>query len=283
MIGRVCVVTGATSGIGRVTAEALAARGATVLVVGRDPARVRSTVDAIRAATGNPAIEGFVADLSSQTAVRRLADDVAARHDRVNVLVNNAGGIFTERSETVDGIERTFALNHLGPFLLTDRLLPLLRAGAPARVVNVSSSAHRYGRLNFGDLEGRRRYVGWLAYGQSKLANVLFTFELARRLAGSGITANALHPGLVATGFGRNNHRFPWPILFRMGRPFCVSAEAGARTSIYLASAPEVETVTGRYFARERAVGVSRAAERRDHAARLWELSVAMTGGAGAG
>jgi len=273
--GRVVLVTGATSGIGLAAARALAGLGARTLLVARDRARGEAACEEIRRATGSDRASLLVADLATGGGVHRLASEVRERTDRLHVLLNNAGAIYTERQLSPDGIEMTFALNHLGYFRLTRELLPLLEAGAPSRVVNVSSSAHRQGHMDWDDLLGERRYSGWKAYGQSKLANILFTRELSRRLGGKGVTANALHPGVVATGFGHNNRGF-FKLLVTLGAPFLTSPEKGARTSIYLASAPGLEGVTGKYFVacRER----EPSAEARDDAAarRLWELSEGM-------
>lgn len=278
MRGKICLITGATSGIGRVTAHRLAEMGAHVVLVGRDPARCGTAVQQIQAQTGNREVEALVADLSSQQQVRDLARRFQERHNRLNVLINNAGGMWLQRRLTVDGLELTFALNHLAYFLLTELLLDTLKASAPARIINVSSLAHRrgYGRMSFDDLMGERRYNGWKAYCQSKLANLLFTYELARRLEGTGVTANALHPGWVATGFAGGNG---WRGRLWQGAAnlFALSPEQGAKTIIYLASAPEVEGVSGRYFVRCREV-VSAAASRDEEAARrLWQVSQELT------
>ncbi len=205
MRGKLCMVTGATSGIGRVTAQVLAQAGAEVVVVGRNREKSEATVDRIKQQTGNSAVEYMLADLSSQTAIRQLAETFKRQHERLNVLVNNAGAFFLWRQESVDGIEMTFALNHLGYFLLTNLLLDTLKASAPARVINVSSGSHRGETINFNHFQGKRMYSGFRAYGESKLANILFTYELARRLEGTGITVNAIHPGFVATNIGTNN------------------------------------------------------------------------------
>lgn len=280
--GKVCLVTGATGGIGAVAARRLAALGATVVGVGRDPARCDAAAAAIRAATGNPRVEFLCADLSSQAAIRTLAAAFLARHAQLHVLLNNAGAYHFQRSTTADGIERTFALNHLGYFLLTQLLLDRLRASAPARIVNVASSAHRSAKLDLADVALTVGYRGWTAYANSKLANLLFTFELAPRLAGSGVTANAVHPGWVATRFAENNMRGLLAVL----RPFyrlyqrctAISPEQGADTLVWLASAPEVEGVTGKYF-RERSEREPTATARDAQLARqLWELSERMVG-----
>ncbi len=277
MQGKVCVVTGATNGIGKVTALELAKLGATVVVVGRSAEKTAAVVEELKTASGGD-VRSALADLSVQAQVRALAETLLRDYDRIDVLVNNAGGFFNKRVETEDGIELTFALNHLSYFLLTILLLDRLRASAPARVVNVSSDAHRTGRINFDDLEGRKRYVGFGAYAQSKLANILFSNALARRLEGSGVTSNALHPGAVATGFGRNNGGLLGGI-FGLLAPFMLTPEKGARSSIYLASSPEVEGVTGRYYGSNCQPSTPSAiALDIDTQERLWSISLAMTG-----
>ncbi len=273
MQGRVCLITGATSGIGAVTAEALAGKGAAVVIVGRNLKKCADTADRIKKLTGNNKVDYMVADLSSLNEIRRLAKEFRTRHARLDVLINNAGGLFLKRETTVDGIEMTFALNHLGYFLLTNLLLGMLKENAPARIVSVSSVAHLGTRLDFSNLQ----VAGWEGYKRSKLANLLFTYEIARRLEGSRVTANALHPGLVASNFGMNNRG-----LFRLAKPlinlFSISNEQGARTSIYLASSPEVEGVSGKYFVKCAPQRSSEASYDREAAARLWEVSASMTG-----
>jgi NAD(P)-dependent dehydrogenase (short-subunit alcohol dehydrogenase family) len=271
------MVTGATAGIGEVTARELARMGATLIGVGRNPEKCQATAQQIKAETGNPDVTFMVADLSSQAEVRRLAEEFKRQYQRLHVLVNNAGAVFNRRQESVDGIEMTMALNHLNYFLVTHLLLDLLKASAPARIVNVSSDAHQPARINFDDIEARTRYSGWTMYGQSKLANVLFTYELSRRLEGTGVTVNALHPGFVATNFGHNNGS-----LMRMGmkllQRFAARTPAqGAETSIYLASSPDVEGVTGKYFSDRRAVQSSAASYDQAAARKLWEWSDQMT------
>ena len=276
MKGKICLITGATNGIGLVTAEALAAAGTRLVLVGRDAARTAGVADRLRAETGNDTIESLCADLSVQAEVRGLADAFRARHDRLDVLINNAGAIFAERQVTSDGLEMTFALNHMNYFLLTNLLVDALRASAPARIVNVSSRAHLGVALDFDDLQAERRYNGWLVYKRSKLANLLFTAALGRRLDGSGVTVNALHPGFVATRFGHNN-RSALGYGLRFAQLAAISPAKGAETTIYLATTPEVEGISGRYFHRKRPVEPSAAA--RDHAAaeRLWEISAELT------
>jgi retinol dehydrogenase 12 len=270
--GKVCLLTGATRGIGRAAADALARTGLTLALVGRDGPRVQETVRAVRSATGNGHIEGLVADLSLRSEVRRLAKEVHSRYPRLDVLINNAGAIFTRREETAEGTEKTVALNHLGYFLLTLELLDLLKASAPSRVVNVASEAHRGMRLDMEDLENRKRYSGLRVYGQSKLMNILFTTELARRLAGTGVTVNALHPGVVATGFGQNTPGL-FKFLVRLAAPFMTTPEKGAETLVYLATSPEVEGVTGKYFVKSRQARPSPVSRDPELAGKLWVAS----------
>ena len=278
MTGKVCLVTGATSGIGEITAKALARQGATLTIVGRSQERCGATLERIRQAVPHADVEAILADLSSQEAIRTLEAQFRERHGRLDLLLNNAGAVYFERRESVDGIELTFALNHLAYFSLTNRLLDLLKASAPSRVVNVASDAHRYaGKIDFDDLEGRRRYGGLHAYAQSKLANLLFTFELARRLEGTPVTVNALHPGFVSTNIFAGNGVPGW--LMRRGAALiAISPEQGAQTSIYLASSPEVAHVSGRYFYRQRPIPSSAASQNQEAARTLWERSAAMTG-----
>ncbi|HQR38681.1 MAG TPA: SDR family oxidoreductase [Blastocatellia bacterium] len=277
MKNKVCVVTGANSGIGKETAVALAAKGATVVIVTRDAQKGAAAVADIVSRSGNTSVSFLAADLSSQAAIRTLAEEINAKLPRIDVLVNNAGAIIGERKLTVDGIETTFAVNHLGYFLLTHLLLDKLKASAPARIVNVASDAHRSGTINFDDLGGEKNYGSWAAYCQSKLANVMFTYELARRLEGSGVTANSLHPGVVATGFGKSGSglmKFAVTVI----RPFLISSAKGAETTIYLASSPEVEGVSGKYFDKCRAVSSTAASNDPAAARRLWEISEKLTG-----
>jgi NAD(P)-dependent dehydrogenase (short-subunit alcohol dehydrogenase family) len=268
---RTVVVTGATSGIGRAAAEGLARLGATLLLVARDQGRGEQTIVEIEQIAAPPP-ELYVADLSSQRSIRGLAADLRARHERLDVLVNNAGPLFGERRLSEDGLEMTFALNHLGYFLFASELLALRRAGAPARIVKVASAAGNRGHIDFDDLQGERSYSGWRAYGQSKLANILFTRELARRLAGTGVTVNAVHPGFVATNFGNAGSR-SYRLVQGLGSPWRRTPEEGADTVIYLASSPQVEGVSGEYFADRKPARSS--PEARDDAAarRLWQIS----------
>ncbi|MFO0958445.1 MAG: SDR family oxidoreductase [Isosphaeraceae bacterium] len=276
MHSRVSIVTGATSGIGLLTAEALARRGDRVWILGRDEKRTREAADHIQAFTGNPP-EALVGDLSSLAEVRRLADSLRSKLDRIDVLVNNAGAAFPKRALSADGIEMTFALNHFGHFLLTNRLIDLLEAGRPARVVNVASDAHRMARkVDEANLKGEAGYAGWRSYAQSKLANILFSNELARRLEGRGVTSNALHPGFVRTRFFQKEGLGAQVTKLAAGL-FAIPPEQGAKTSIYAAISPEVEGITGAYFEKGRRSRTTKAAQDPGAAARLWDLSTSWT------
>ena len=277
MVGRTCMITGASSGIGRATALELARMGADLVLVCRDRGRADATVAEIRTSTGNSRVEVVIADLSSQQAIRQLARDYLATDRPLHVLINNAGVVNLRRRLTVDGIETVFAVNHLAYFLLTNVLLDRLKESAPARIVNVASEAHRFGVLNFDDLGGERSYRTMRIYGQSKLANILFTYELARRLHGTGVTVNCLHPGAVATGLGKNNGSWA-KVVIAMLRPFFRTPESGAATSIYLASSPQVDGISGKYFRNCKETRSSQASYDMAAASRLWELSTQMTG-----
>jgi NAD(P)-dependent dehydrogenase (short-subunit alcohol dehydrogenase family) len=279
MNGKVVLITGGTNGIGKIAAQELAKQGATVVIVGRNAEKTRTTVEDIRAQSGSGSVESLLADLSSLAEVRRLANEFRQRHQRLDVLINNAGAYFAQRGETVDGFERTFALNHLSYFLLTNLLIDLLEASVPSRIINVASDAHQGAKLNFDDLQNTDDYgrTGFRAYGQSKLANILFSYALARRLDGTGVTVNALHPGLVATGFGHNNGGLA-SIFMRLMSRFSLTPEQGAETIVYLATAPEVEGVTGKYWTKNKAVGSSKASYDEAAQKRLWDVSAAMTG-----
>jgi len=278
MSGRICLITGATSGIGLVTTRELAARGATVAIVGRNETKTRATVEAIRQQTGNTEVDYLLADLSSQAAVRGVADAFMRRYGALHVLVNNAGAVFMRRQETADGLELTFALNHLAPFLLTNLLLDTLRANTPARVITVGSMAHNGAHIPFDDLQQTKgRYSPFGVYGQTKLASIMFTYALARRLDGSGITANTLHPGFVASNFARNNGPV-MSVAMSLGRPFAINVEKGAETSIYLASSPEVAAVSGQYFYKCKPKRSSQASYDVASQERLWQVSEQLTG-----
>jgi retinol dehydrogenase-14 len=282
MVGKTVLITGATSGIGRATALGLAKMGAHLAITGRDRGRTQDAAREIRAAGGR--VDPFIAGLSSQSQVRRLAEQVLQSLSRIDVLINNVGGYFDTRHVTIDGLERTFALNHLAPFLLTNLLLEKLKQSASARVVTVSSNAHATGRIDFSDLQGERSYSGARAYSQSKLANVLFSYELARRLKGTPlpdqaiVTANALHPGLVSTSFGADDPATVQRIFIPFLRPFMKSPARAAATSIHLASAPELEQVTGRYFANSQPKKSSERSYDEAAAAQLWQVSADLVG-----
>jgi retinol dehydrogenase 14 len=280
MAGRTVLVTGATGGIGKATALGLAKMGAHLAITGWDQGRTEDAAREIRAAGGDQ-VAMFIADLSSQSEVRRLADEVLQSLSRIDVLVNNVGGYWHTRHVTADGLEHTFALNHLAPFLLTNLLLDRLKQSGPARVVTVSSHAQGIGRIDFDDLQGEQSYSGARAYNQSKLANVLFTYELARRLRATSVTsvtANALHPGVVSTSFGAEDPAGVQRLLIPFMRPFMKSPAEGAATSIYLASAPDLKQVTGRFFANSKPKRSSERSYDEVVAARLWQVSADLVG-----
>ncbi len=278
MAGKTVLVTGGTSGIGRATAAGLAAMGARVAITGRDRVRTEVSAREIRASGGDGLVDVFVADLSTQVGVRRLASDVLVCLPRIDVVINNVGGYWDSRHVTADGLEHTFALNHLAPFLLTNLLLDRLEQSAPARVVTVASRAHTTGRIAFEDLQGERGYSGSRAYSQSKLANILFTYELSGRLRGTGVTANALHPGFVRTSFGADDPGVIQRSLVPFIRPFMKTPEQGAATSIHLASASGLSDVTGQYFADRKPKISSDASHDEAVAARLWDVSAELVG-----
>jgi retinol dehydrogenase 12 len=279
MQGQVCVITGATSGIGKAAAAALARQGAEVIVVGRDPGRTEATAAAIQA-DGAPPPKVEIADLARLDQVRALAGRLDQTLDRIDVLINNAGLVLNERQVTPDGYEHVFAVNHLAPFLLTNLLRPKLTTSAPARVITVSSDAHTAAKLDLDDPNLEHGWSSWRSYSNSKLANILFTRELAGRLDGTGVTANCLHPGVVRTGFGRDARP-----LMRVGitiaKPFMLSPERGADTIVYLASAPDVAAKTGGYYVKRQLREPSAAARDDGLARRLWEISERLTGLAG--
>jgi NAD(P)-dependent dehydrogenase (short-subunit alcohol dehydrogenase family) len=278
MQGKICLITGANSGIGKATALGLARRGATVVLVSRDRARGEQAQSEIKEESGNPHIDALIADLSSQQSIHQLADDFKQRYSQLHVLINNAGVFSVRKHLTVDGLDMMFAVNQLAPFLLTNLLLDVLKASAPARVVIVSSDSHEANYLQLDDLQSEKQYRPMRAYGQSKLALVLFTYELARRLEGTGVTANCLHPGFVATNIAQRD----MPDIVRLlAKPiflFGISPEEGAKTSIYLASSPEVEGVTGKYFVKS--VPKISAPLTRDVTLqhKLWQVCAVMTG-----
>ena len=272
MNGKVCLVTGATDGIGKVSARVLAELGAKVIIVGRNPEKSAIVLAELRSISGNENIDLLMADLAVMQEVRDLAEQVISRYDRIDVLLNNAGGYFTKHEITSDGLEMTFALNHMSYFLLTNKLMELLKYSAPARIVNVSSDAHYSVDIEFENLNGEQEYKAWKAYQKSKLANVLFTYELLKKVPGN-ITVNCLHPGFVATNFGHNNGGFFGPVLKIAQRISAIDPEEGAKTSIFLCSAPEVKGVSGKYFYKCQPKTSSRESRNMDTGKRLWQIS----------
>lgn len=272
MNGKVCLVTGATDGIGKVSARVLAELGAKVIIVGRNPEKSAIVLAELKSISGNENIDLLMADLAVMQEVRDLAEQVISRYDRIDVLLNNAGGYFTKHEITSDGLEMTFALNHMSYFLLTNKLMELLKYSAPARIVNVSSDAHYGVDIEFENLNGEQEYKAWKAYQKSKLANVLFTYELLKKVPGN-ITVNCLHPGFVATNFGHNNGGFFGPVLKIAQRISAIDPEEGAKTSIFLCSAPEVKGVSGKYFYKCQPKTSSRESRNMDTGKRLWQIS----------
>ena len=278
MTGKTVLITGGTGGIGRATAVRLASMGARVGITGRDAGRTQRAAAEIAGESASGPVDAFAADMSSQAEVRRLAAEVLAAYPRLDVLVNNVGGFWSHRHVTADGLEHTFALNHLAPFLLTSLLLERLSASAPARIVTVSSGAQSMGKIDFDDLMGERKYSGQTAYNQSKLANVMFTYELARRLAGTGVTATALHPGMTNTSFSTEDPSRAFAPLVMVMRPFMKKPERGADTPVYLASSAAAEGLTGQYFANRAPKKSNELSYDTVAAARLWRVSADLVG-----
>lgn len=281
MAGKICLVTGATSGIGKATSIGLARRGAAVIVAGRNRHKCERTVNRIKLATGNGRVEYLVADLCNQKEIRFLAEQVHDRYPHLDVLINNAGAKFASRRQTADGYEMSFALNHLSGFMLTHLLLDLLKKNDNARIINVTSGAHKTcPGVRFDDLQGEKSYYGKHAYSQSKLASILFTYALAGRLQGTGITVNAVHPGGAATGFCKNNGMAGWlkHILAHIMAGNLITAATAARTILHLAASPEVQGVSGKYFVKQKPVPSSPASYDMDAAERLWAISIELTG-----
>jgi NAD(P)-dependent dehydrogenase (short-subunit alcohol dehydrogenase family) len=274
MTGKTCIVTGANTGIGKETALGLAKLGASVVMVCRDRDRGEAARLEIKQKSGSDRVELMICDFASQKSIRQFADDFKQRNDRLDVLVNNAGVVLRERTLTEDGVESTFGINHLGYFLVTNLLLDLLKKSRPSRIVNVASTGHKFGKLDIDAWPAAKPYSAFGAYANSKLANVLFTFELSRRLDGAGVTANCLHPGGVGTSLFRGLPGFAQALI----KLVTISPESGARTSIYLASSAEVEGVTGKYFARRRQQKSSEASHNEEAARHLWEVSANLTG-----
>lgn len=276
MKGRRCLVTGATAGIGEVTAIELARQGADVVIVGRNETRCKNTLSRMIAVGVGGDLGYLVADLSSRKSVVELARQYRENFDRLDVLINNAGAVFFKDERSADSVEMTWALNHFGYFWLTVELLDLIKKSAPSRIINVSSDAHRRSRIVKNNVIDMENKIPYFTYGNSKLANLLFTFELSRRLAGSGVTANAMHPGLVATNFGANNG-IPGRVFNLATCLFGMSCEAGARTIIYLATSPDVVNITGKYFVKEKIVASSAVSRDEVLARRLWQESESKT------
>jgi NAD(P)-dependent dehydrogenase (short-subunit alcohol dehydrogenase family) len=277
MKDKIVLITGATSGIGEATALELAGLGAEVVITYRNPTKFQATQQSILAVHPGAKVTGMQVDLEDLASVRKMAAAFQQKYSRLDVLINNAGAIFTQRGTTKDGFERTFGLNHLAHFVLTLELMPLLKASAPARIINVSSAAQSQGRLNFGDLMGEKSYSGFRAYCQSKLANVVFTYDLAQRLRDANITVHALHPGVVATGFGLNTEGF-LAKLVRLGQALMIRPEKGAQTSVFLATDPTIANQTGMYWAKCKPRRTRPESYERSVQQQLWQESERLTG-----
>lgn len=272
------VITGANAGMGKATSIELAKTGATVIMLCRDKARGEEALQEVQRASGNKSVKMMLCDLGSQESIRAFCAEFKKKYDRLNVLVNNAGVILPGRHETIDGYELQFSVNHLGHFLLTNLLIELIIASAPARIINVSSGAHKIGNIHVDDINLRKNYRLWRAYGQSKLANILFTYALSDRLKGTGVTVNCLHPGAVATNMGVNRSTGFGTFITRVLKPFFQTAREGAETTIYLATADDVAEETGKYFYRKKTIQSSKRSYDKKLAERLWTLSEEMTG-----
>lgn len=276
MKNRICFITGANSGIGKITARELAKQGMSILMLVRNKEKGEQARNEIIKATGNHAIELYTCDLSVQADIVKVANEINARHDKIDIFINNAGQIIPDYQTSTDGIEMTFAINHLGPFLLTNLLLDLIKKGEEPRIINVSSEAHKFSKLDFNNLAAPKKYSAWLAYGNSKLANILFTKQLAKEVKKEGITVNCLHPGAVATNFGAGYTGIAGA-FFSLFRPFFISPEKGAETTIYLASSPEVTGMTGLYFDKKKPKIPNKEALSDYNAQKLWEVSAKLT------
>ncbi|MCD6424472.1 MAG: SDR family oxidoreductase [Anaerolineales bacterium] len=277
LTGKVCLVTGATAGIGRITAAALAGQGAQLVVHGRSKAKAEETVQEIKASTGNQQVSYLLADFSDLDQIRGLAKNFQDHYQHLHLLVNNAGGFFNKWTPTPYGVELTFLVNHLAPFLLTNLLLDTLKNSAPTRIINVSSEAHRQDQMDFENLDFKKGYFGIKAYARSKLANILFTYQLARRLEGTGVTVNALHPGHIATDIWKTNFGLIGPALKRIMGLFSLTPEEGAENSIFLAASPTLEGVNGKYFIKNEPAQSSPVSYDEETARRLWDVSADLT------
>jgi NAD(P)-dependent dehydrogenase (short-subunit alcohol dehydrogenase family) len=278
MDNKIMLITGANSGIGKAAAVALAEMGAHVVMLCRDPQKGEKARQEVIRSSRNNRVDLMICDLASLESVRRFAAEFTSRYPRLDVLINNAGIYTSKRMETADGFEYQIGVNHLGPFLLTGLLLDLLKESAPSRIINLASAAHVGGRMNFDDLQLTQGFSSWKSYARSKLANVLFTYELARKLTGTGVTVNCVHPGFVHTRFAYNREKNRPNFMMFLLRPFMISPARGAETVIYLAASPEVENVTGKYFYKRRAKASSRVSYDLGDAERLWEVSTRLTG-----
>jgi NAD(P)-dependent dehydrogenase (short-subunit alcohol dehydrogenase family) len=276
MIGKVCIVTGSNSGIGKETALALSNKGATVVMVVRDKERGEKAQSEIISKTGNNDTFVMICDLSSMDSIGKFVKEFTGKYDRLDVLINNAGAVFRERQTTVDGFERTLAVDYLGPFLLTHQLLPLLKSSAPSRIINLASGLYKSGKIDLDDLQSDKNYKGMNAYSSAKLMVVMYTYELAKRLEGTGVTANAVLPGFVRTNLGRNSGSFLYALEYLIVRPFQISAEKGAETSVYLASSDEVEDVTGKCFSRMHETNTSQASYDQQTQKLLWDKTIEL-------
>ncbi len=277
MENRIILVTGANSGIGKATSMALAEMGAHVVMVSRDAEKGDDARREVITVSRNTKVDLMICDLASLADIRRFADEFLAKYSHLDVLINNAGIYTDKRSETVDGFEYQFGVNHLGPFLLTDLLLGILKKSSPSRIINVASGAHYGGKIDFSDLHQKNRYSGWKAYSQSKLANILFTYELAHRLTGTGVTVNCLHPGFVNSRFAENRETGEANPMMRVMKPFMIKPSQGAETVVYLAASPEVEGMTGKYWAKRKEKASSKASYDLQTAEKLWNISEALT------
>ncbi len=286
MLGKICLITGANSGIGFETALGIANKGASVVLACRSEEKGKDALDKIKKITGNLSVDMVTVDLSSQSSIRKFAGDFQSKYKSLHILINNAGGINGKKEYTEDGFEMTFAINYLAPYLLTRLLLPVLISSAPSRIINVSSGAHFMGRIDFSNLQGEKSYGVMNSYGNAKLALILFTHELSKRLDGTGVTVNSLHPGFVNTNFGGSEKGLVH-LGINIAKSFAISPKEGAKTSIYLASSPEVEKINGKYFEKSHLSGSSTASYNEETAKKLWETSekllklegVSVTGG----
>lgn len=275
---RVCIVTGSNSGIGKETALALANMEAKVVMVVRNREQGEVARDDVIERSGKSSIDLMICDLASMGSIRQFTEAFKNKYGRLHVLINNAGAVFYDRQITVDGFERTIAVNYVAPFFLTNELLPLLQASAPSRVINLTSGLHTSGKIDFDDLQSGKHYDGMSAYRNAKLMVVMFTYELARRLEGTGVTVNVVHPSFAATNLGKNTESRRASLMFKLMRPFQISAKKAAETSVYLASSPEVEGVTGKYFRRKQEAISSPVTYDRQMQKRLWDVTVELLG-----